>query len=252
MPIRRLSLALSAALAVVVLGTVVVLQPAAAVGVQEKEETKTGFLNKEYEGVKYVVFVPYEKKAGEKYPVLLFLHGSGETGTDGLKQSKQGIGNAIRKHERTFPFLTVMPQSQKGGWKAESAEGKRAMAILDSVMKEYDGDPKRTYLTGLSMGGMGTWSLAIAHPDRWAAIVPVCGAGDTSQAVKIAKIPCWDFHGDADKAVNVEGSRKMIAALKAAGGDPKYTEYPGVGHNSWDKAYGTPELYTWLLQQSTK
>ena len=251
MPIRRMSLAAAAMFAVFVLGAVVVLEPAPA-GAQEKEGTKTGFLNKEYEGVKYVVFVPHERKAGEKYPVILFLHGSGESGTDGVKQTKQGIGNAIRKREKTFPFLTVMPQSQKGGWKAESAEGKRAIAILDSVMKEYDGDPKRTYLTGLSMGGFGTWSMAMAYPDRWAAIVPVCGAGKPEQAAKIAKIPCWDFHGDADKSVNVNGSREMIAALKAAGGDPKYTEYPGVGHNSWDKAYGTPELYTWLLEQSTK
>jgi predicted peptidase len=248
MPIRRLSFAVCAAFAVAVLGAAVV-PPQAALG-QAKEGT--GFLNKEYDGVKYVVFVPHEKKAGEKYPVILFLHGSGETGTDGLKQSKQGIGNAIRKHEKTFPFLTVMPQSQKGGWKAESGEGKRAIAILDSVIKEYDGDPKRTYLTGLSMGGYGTWSLATAYPDRWAAIAPVCGGGDPSQAAKIAKIPCWDFHGDADTAVPVDKSRKMIAALKAAGGDPKYTEYPGVGHNSWDKAYGTPELYPWLLEHSTK
>jgi predicted peptidase len=252
MPIRRLSLAVFAAFVLFALATAVVPQPAVAGGAKEGEGTKTGFLNKEYEGVKYVVFVPHVKKAGEKYPVILFLHGSGESGTDGVKQTKQGIGNAIRKHEKTFPFLTVMPQSQKGGWKASSEEGKRAIAILDSVMKEYDGDPKRTYLTGLSMGGMGTWSFAIAHPDRWAAIVPICGRGDVSQADKIAKIPCWDFHGDADTSVNVEGSRKMIAALKEAGGEPKYTEYPGVGHNSWDQAYGTAELYTWLLQQKAK
>jgi predicted peptidase len=251
MPIRRFSLALVAPFVLFVLGAVVVPRPAAAGGAQEAG-TKTGFLNKEYEGDKYVVFVPHEKKAGEKYPVILFLHGSGETGTDGVAQSKQGIGNAIRKHEKTFPFLTVMPQSHDRTWKADSKDGKRAIAILDAAMKEYDGDPKRTYLTGLSMGGMGAWSFAIAYPERWAAIVPICGRGDTSQAAKIAKIPCWDFHGGADTTVPTEGSRKMIAALKAAGGDPKYTEYPGVGHNSWDKAYGTPELYTWMLEHSTK
>ena len=249
MPIRRLSFAVFAAFAVAVLGAAVV-PPQAALG--QTKDGGTGFLNKEYDGAKYQIFVPETHKSGEKLPVLLFLHGSGETGTDGEAQAKVGIASAIRKQEKTFPFLTILPQSHDRTWKADSKDGKRAMAILDLITKEYDGDPKRTYLTGLSMGGFGTWSLAMAYPDRWAAIVPVCGGGDPSQAAKIAKIPCWDFHGDADTAVPVDKSRKMIAALKAAGGDPKYTEYPGVGHNSWDKAYGTPELYTWLLEHSTK
>ena len=93
------------------------------------------------------------------------------------------------------------------------------------------------------MGGSAPGAWPLRSPDKWAAIVPICGGGDTKQAAKIKDIPCWCFHGDADKAVNVEGSRKMIAALKEAGGQPKYTEYPGVGHNSWDQAYGTDELY---------
>ena len=247
MPIRRLSLAAFAAFAVFVLQFAVVPQPFAVA-----QDGKTGFIHKEYEGAKYQIFVPYEHKSGEKLPVILFLHGSGETGTDGELQAKQGIGTAIRKREKTFPFLTILPQSHKRNWKADSEDGKRAMAILDLIMKEYDGDPKRTYLTGLSMGGAGTWSVAMAYPERWAAIVPICGRGDDSQAAKIAKIPCWDFHGDADTAVPVKGSRDMIAALKAAGGEPKYTEYPGVGHESWDRAYGTDELYAWLLEQKTK
>jgi predicted peptidase len=102
------------------------------------------------------------------------------------------------------------------------------------------------------MGGAGTWSLAVKYPDKWAAIVPICGRGDPKQAEKIKHIPCWCFHGDADKAVKVEYSREMIKALKEAGGSPKYTEYPGVGHNSWDRAYGTRELYDWLLAQKLK
>ncbi len=102
------------------------------------------------------------------------------------------------------------------------------------------------------MGGMGTWSIAQAHPDRWAAIVPICGRGDTSKADKIKDIPCWCFHGDADTAVKVEGSREMIEAIKKAGGNPKYAEYPKVGHNSWDQAYATEELYKWMLDQKKK
>lgn len=217
----------------------------------------TGFLNREFKDAdgkmaKYVLFVPHELDKNKPAPVILFLHGSGETGTDGLKQAKTGLGNAIRKQEKTFPFITIFPQSQERTWRAGSKDAKRALAILDEVTKEFNGDPKRTYLTGLSMGGFGTWSLAAAHPERWAAIAPICGGGDPKSASKIKDIPCWCFHGDADKAVNVKLSQQMIAALKEAKAEPKYTEYPGVGHNSWDKAYGTAELYTWLLSHSKK
>ena len=123
---------------------------------------------------------------------------------------------------------------------------------LLTVSGQRKADEKRQYLTGLSMGGYGTWSFAAANPDRWAAIAPICGGGNPDIAKKIKDIPCWNFHGDADKSVNVEQSRKLIAALKEAGGNPIYTEYPGVGHNSWDKAYGTDELYKWLLEQKKK
>ena len=162
-----------------------------------------------------------------------------------------GIGPAVEKREKNFPALVIIPQAEKT-WRAGSPDSKRALDILAEVEKEYKVDDKRVYLTGLSLGGMGTWSLAMAHPDKWAAIVPICGRGDTSKAEKIKDLPCWCFHGDADRAVDVEGSRKMIEALKKAGGDPRYTEYPGVGHNSWDKAYGTDELYDWLLKQHKK
>jgi predicted peptidase len=129
--------------------------------------------------------------------------------------------------------------------------------MLDDVMKEYKADASRVYLTGLSMGGYGTWSLAAAHPEKWAAIAPICGgvrdaAAVTATAEKIKDIPCWCFHGGADPTVKPEKSREMIEAIKKAGGSPKYTEYPGVGHNSWEKAYATPELWTWLAEQKKK
>jgi predicted peptidase len=145
-----------------------------------------------------------------------------------------------------------MPQAQKKGWNAGGPEGKRAIAILDEVLQSYKTDKKRVYLTGLSMGGYGTWSLAAAHPERWAAIAPICGGGNPATAVKFKDVPCWCFHGDADPTVSVEKSREMIKALKAAGGSPRYDEYPGVNHNSWDRAYGNPELYTWFLKHATK
>jgi predicted peptidase len=220
------------------------------------ENSKTGFLTRVHKDAggkeaKYVLFVPHDYKGDKEYPIILFLHGAGERAGGKKQPVEVGIGPAIKKREKDFPFLVVIPQAEKT-WQAKSADAELALAMLAEVQKDYKVDTKRIYLSGLSMGGMGTWSLAIAHPEKWAAIVPVCGRGDVKQAAKIKDIPCWCFHGDADAAVKVEGSRNMIEALKKAGGEPKYTEYPGVGHNSWDRAYATKELYEWLLQQHKK
>jgi predicted peptidase len=219
-------------------------------------ETKTGFVSKIHKGAdgesKYVVFVPPDYKADKEFPLILFLHGAGSTGDDGQKQAKGGIAKAIRDKKEKFPFIVIMPQAKTKGWKADNDNGKRALAILEEVQKDYKTDKKRVYLTGLSMGGFGTWSFAAAYPDRFAAIAPICGGGNPKTAGKFKDLPCWCFHGDADKTVSVEKSREMINALKAAGGSPKYTEYPGVDHNSWDRAYGNAELYTWFLKHTTK
>ncbi len=218
-------------------------------------ETKTGFLNKIHKGkdgdVKYIVFVPKGYNAEKPYPVILFLHGAGESGTDGKKQAGTGLGKAIRDKKGDFPFITIFPQSQKGGWGAASAEGKRAMAILEEVEAEYKTDKKRVYLTGLSMGGSGTLSFAVAHPKRFAAIAPICG-GNVKSIGDIKHIPSWFFCGDKDNAKLVENYRAMAKALKDAGAPTRYDEYPGVGHNSWDRAYGTAELYMWFLKQAVK
>ena len=207
--------------------------------------------------VKYVLFVPrgHDAKADKTYPVILFLHGAGETKGGQKQPAEVGIGPAIKKREKTFPFLTVIPQAQTRGWQADGPNAAMALAILDGVMKEYKGDPKRVYLTGLSMGGFGSWSLAAKHPERWAAVAPVCGgvrqgAGETAKAMK--DVPCWCFHGGADAVVPAKLSRDLIKALWAAGAAPNYTEYPGVGHNSWDKAYGTDDLYEWFLANKRK
>lgn len=215
-----------------------------------------GFVHKVHKGkdgdAKYVVFVPHDYTPEKEYPVILFLHGSGERGDDGMAPVLQGIGNAIKfkNHEKSFPFLVVFPQARKGGnWKAGEPDARSALAILDEVQRAYRTDPKRVYLTGLSMGGYGTWSLAAAHPGRWAALVPICGGGDPATADQIKHIPVWCFHGADDKGVPAKLSRAMIEALRKAGAEPRYTEYPYVGHNSWDPAYVTPELYPWLLSR---
>jgi predicted peptidase len=229
----------------------------AAGPVMADDKPKTGFVNKTYKNADghespYVVFVPHDYDGSKPVPVILFLHGAGET-KGGQKQPVEvGIGPAVKKRAKTFPAIVIIPQAETRGWQASGPNAKRALAMLADVAKEYKTDPNRVYLTGLSMGGFGTWSLAAAHPDRWAAIVPVCGGGDPKAAEKIKDIPTWVFHGDQDNAVPVQRSRDMVAALKAAGGHPKYTEYPGVGHNSWDKAYNTDDLWTWLFEQKKK
>ena len=203
-----------------------------------EDQDMTGFLDrvhKDSDGkeAKYVVFVPkeYDAKGDKTYPVILFLHGSGETQGDrsGKQPVEVGIGPAIKKRAKDFPFITIFPQSQKRTWQADTADAERALAILAEVQKEFRTDPKRVYLSGLSMGGYGTWSLAAKYPDRWAAIVPICGgigglrrsatAEDfAAVADKVKSIPCWCFHGDADPAVPVAQSRGMMKALWEAGG----------------------------------
>ena len=184
-----------------------------ALPVAAADDAKTGFLDKtiEFDGetAKYVVFVPPTYDGTKAFPVILFLHGSGETGTDGKKQATVGLAPAIRKREKEFPFIAIFPQSQKRTWLAESKDGKRAMAIFEAVSKEYKTDPNRVVLTGLSMGGFGTWSLAAAHPDRWSCLVPVCGGGSTELVKRYSQIPVWCFHGGADPVVKAELSHKV-------------------------------------------
>jgi predicted peptidase len=227
-----------------------------------QDKPKTGFVDKEFKNADgttspYVVFVPHSYDGSKEYPVILFLHGAGETKNPKAKKEGKmpvevGIGPAIKTREKTFPFITIIPRAEGFGWGAETANGKRAMAMLDEVMKDYKVDPKRQYLTGLSMGGAGTWSFAAAYPERWAAIVPICFGGVPATAEKIKDIPCWCFLGDQDGKQLVEGTRAMVAALEKAGGKPRFTEYKWVGHDSWDPAYNTNQLYTWLMQQTKK
>jgi predicted peptidase len=248
--------------------TVLTFAPAA-----RSRNVETGFLNRAVKmgasSYGYQVYVPSNWTKKKKWPVILFLHGAGERGDDGLIQTQVGIGSAIRLRADRVPAVVVFPQCPKDRWWAEAEMQAQAIKALDQTIKEFNGDTARVYLTGLSMGGQGTWVMASNNPGKFAAIAPVCGltrtppgygltrsdseagaAADRYQAfaAKIGKTPVWAFHGDADPVVPVSESRKMVEALKAAS-DVRYTEYPGVGHNSWDKAYAEPEFFSWLLSQ---
>jgi len=242
----------------------------AANAVQAKKP-ETGFLDRtvivQGASYKYEVFVPENWSPKQKWPIVLFLHGAGERGEDGLFQTQVGIGRAIREHRDRFPAIVVLPQCRKNIWWSQSPMDDVAIASLEAATKEFHGDKNRTYLTGLSMGGYGSWHLAGKYPGRFAAVAPICGgvlvpdmarmqsADDatpyTEAAKKIGgKTPTWIFHGGDDPVVPPSESQRMNAAMKAFGGEVRYTEYPGVGHDSWTKAYDDEEFLKWMLSKS--
>ncbi len=198
---------------------------------------------------RYAVFLPaqYSLDEAHRWPVIMFMHGSGEVGTDGIKQTALGLPRFVGGRPTRFPFIVVSPQAHTLWFRGEDAQA--AYAALEAVHEAYRTDRDRVYLTGLSMGGFATWEFAISRPDLFAAIAPVCGAGPKEYASNIVQMPVWAFHGELDDAVNVELATGMIDAMKRVGGRPKYTRYPGVGHNCWDLAYSTTDLYRWLLKQ---
>lgn len=242
------------------------------------KKSETGFLDRTVDvggtTYKYQVFVPAAWDKHKKWPILLFLHGAGERGDDGLLQTDVGIGHAIREHGARFPLIVVMPQCRTGHVWTEPDMEAQALAALESSLAEFHADHDRVYLSGISMGGYGTWDLAAQYPKKFAAFAPVCGGiygperfpqiavslvknGKTSDpytetARRIGKTPVWVFHGAVDEAVPVEESRKMVNALRSSGADVKYSEYPGVGHNSWDRAFAEADFVPWLLQQSLR
>ncbi|RLS77311.1 MAG: phospholipase [Planctomycetota bacterium] len=204
--------------------------------------------------------------AGRHWPLVLFLHGAGERGDDNamhLKFLPKWLA-APEMRER-YPCFVLVPQCRKGHqwvdvpWADQQSTPQApgpttdlaaAVAALDDVIAKERVDTSRIYLTGLSMGGYGTWDLGARMPERFAALLPICGGGDENTVGRIAKLPVWCFHGDADTAVPVGRSRAMIEALRAAGGSPKYSELPGVGHDSWTPAYRDPAVLDWLFEQS--
>jgi predicted peptidase len=198
----------------------------------------------------YLLYLPeaYGKDAGpaaKKWPLVLFLHGAGERGNDIEKVKIHGPPKLVEQG-KTFPFILVSPQcSAKGWWPKETLE-----ALLDEVTAKYDVDKDRVYVTGLSMGGFATWTLGCDQPDRFAALVPICGGGDPKLADKLKDIPIRVYHGGKDGTVPPKKSQEMVDAIKAAGGTKvELIVDPDAGHDSWTNAYDDPGLYKWLLEQ---
>jgi predicted peptidase len=237
--------------------------PASTPQAQVPAAPVTGFLFKSLtvgkETYAYSVYVPPEYDPRRPWPAILFLHGSGERGSDGLLQSEVGIANAIRRNRALCPAIVVMPQCRSNElWTRQMAE--LAMRCLDQTTRDYAIDPDRIYLTGLSMGGFGAWLLGERAAERFAAVIPICGfygspqqPSDPETLAQIARslrnMPVWCFHGALDPAVSVERSREIVGALRAAGGNVKYTEFADGQHDVWTRVYADANVWSWMLAQ---
>jgi predicted peptidase len=213
--------------------------------------------------IKYRWSAPEKTEPGKTYPLVLFLHGAGERGDDNKAQLKHGVIPIIKGAEKLgTPVFLIAPQCPRDRWWSEPAQDRtrlnaskqpdalleNMLALVADIQKKHPVDPKRFHVTGISMGGFGTWDLLARAPGRIASAIPVCGGGDPARAKEFKDVPVWAFHGEADDVVPVSATRTMIEALEKAGGKPNATYYPGVGHNSWTRTYDNPEVIRWLLE----
>ena len=189
-------------------------------------------------------------ESGKEWPLMLFLHGAGERGNDVSLVAINGPPMLIENGDWDFPGIVVSPQCPKDRRWNEPEELLALEALLDSIEAQYRVDSTRVYLTGLSMGGFGSWALAAHAPERFAAVAPICGGGDPLMARKLKEMPIWVFHGAKDRVIPVKRSEQMVDALVLKGASPRFTVYPDEGHASWVPAYQTPELYQWFLSHT--
>jgi predicted esterase len=212
----------------------------------------------------YRIHSPAKVEAGKKYPLIVLFHGAGERGSDNKRQLVHGASDIVKFAKATNqPVFFIAPQCPRGlqwvntPWgklshtmpKGPSKSMALAIGLIKKTVADLPVDNTRIYVTGLSMGGFATWDIIQRMPDYFAAAMPVCGGADTAQAVKLKTMPIWCFHGGNDRVVKTKRSRDMIAAIKKAGGAPKYTEYPAVGHNSWSATFKDKKVLTWLFEQ---
>lgn len=194
-------------------------------------------------GLHYLLFLPAAYAVHpQRWPLMLFLHGAGERGDDLQLVKRHGVAKIVEE-QPAFPLLVVSPQCPP----TEAWAPEPLLALLDDIEQHYDVDPERLYVTGLSMGGFGTWAVAIAAPDRFAAIAPICGGGDPSRVGVLRHLPVWAFHGARDPIVPLQRTVEMVEALRQCGGNVRFTVYPEAGHDAWTATYANPELYAWFL-----
>ena len=202
----------------------------------------------------YQLYLPSQIKAGEKLPLIVFLHGIRERGSGGYISGM--FGTVIKQYLKAMPAIVLLPQCRPNVYWTDAKMDEMVMRQIEASENEFSIDEKREYLMGVSMGGYGVWHFAFEYPQRFAAIVSICGGSPLTSgnrfapiAEKIGKTPAWLFHGADDNIVQVSESRNMVAAIKANDGNVKYSEYANVGHNVWMNALGDKELLPWLLAQ---
>ena len=222
------------------------------------------YKDKDGKTLPYRLMKPENYDATKKYPLVVYLHGAGERGADNAKQMNLGVpqfaSQANREKHPCFLIAPQCPENEK--WvdvdsradshmipKEMTEPSRLTIALIKALTKEFSIDEKRIYITGLSMGGFGTWDLVARYPDLFAAAVPVCGGADEATAEKIKEVPIWAFHGGKDDIVKTARSRNMIAALEKAGGKPKFVEYPDIGHDAEGPAYKDATMFEWLFAQ---
>lgn len=220
-------------------------------------QSKSQLIDDEIETVtkellRYYLYYPedYEGEKDENFPLLLFLHGGGEAGGDSLSSIKRSGPPKLITDGKEFPFLILIPQNpyKKKWWNTRAV-----VELLDTIIENNRVDKNRIYLTGLSRGGGAAWEMAVQYPDKFAALAVVCGMTPLPYASWINKeMPIWVFHGEEDESIPISESETMVDKLKQMGHDVQFTRYPGVGHNSWVKAYNTDELYEWFVKQNLK
>jgi len=196
---------------------------------------------------KYVLYIPANYDPRKKWPLIVFLHGASRRGSDGVEQTDQGMGPAIKAHPGRFPCLVLMPQCPRG--KRWDTASEYIDIPLDRTLHEYPVDLNRVYLTGCSMGGFGTFYYGSERTNLYAAMMPISGGGRVDQGPELAHVPMWIFHNRGDRVVPVSRSRTMVKAIEHAHGDVRYTEFPVKGHDAWTRAYNDPHVIQWLLHQ---
>jgi predicted peptidase len=204
----------------------------------------------------YQIYVPKKLAGKRNLPVLLFLHGIGQRGAGGFVPTGGATGALVQSYLERVPGIVLLPQCREGRFWSDPEMVRMTMNSLDQIVAEFNADTKRVYLIGVSMGGYGAWSMAAEHAGKFAAVVPICGGSPlrgadrfTSIARRIGRTPVWVFHGAEDRTVPVSESRGMVEALKTAGGNVRYSEYAGVGHNVYLKVLAERELLSWLFAQ---